>query len=100
MKLYYGGHILKKYLIVFLVCSKFAFASDGQPSLENRKELKYQTTLSILGADYSGFRSNFTLSVGHFINDKNLINFRYTFQNSSGAKDSTSAMTIQKQPGP
>lgn len=110
-----GGYILKKYLIVFLVCSKFAFSADQQPasasngqnegpqasptstndqsqlSAENRKELKYQTTLSFIGADYSGFRSNFTLGVGYFIDDNDLINLRYTFQNSSGAEQSRSS---------
>lgn len=95
---------MKKYLILFLVCVKFAFAADEQPdfpltssidqsqsSLENRKDLKYQTTLSIIGADYSGFRSNFTLGVGYFVNDTNLINLRYTFQNSSGSLENTSS---------
>ena len=94
---------MKKIFFLFLVCTQITLAADeqkelpatslnvqNQSSLENRKDLKYQTTLSIMGADYSGFRRNFTLAVGYFLNDKNLINLRYTFQNSSGAQDNSS----------
>lgn len=61
-------------------------------SAENRKKLTYQTTLSILGSEFHGVRSNFTFLMGYFYNDKNLINLRYTFQNSSGAPQPTSTV--------
>lgn len=115
MRLYFRSHILKKYLIVFLVCSQFAFAADqqtqplqrpdstatstqssvieqGSSSLENRKKLTYQTTFSVIGGEYSGYKSNFTIAAGYFLNDANLINLRYSFQNSSGAPENTSTV--------
>jgi hypothetical protein len=104
---------LKKYLFALLLCSQFAFPADqqaqpvaglnsqntseqkeidnqNQSSLENRKHLKYQTTLSIVGAEYSGYHNNLAIGAGYFIDDKNLINLRYTFQNSPGLTSNTS----------
>lgn len=91
---------MKKYIIAILLCSKLAFSADqqtqptadnqNQTSLENRKELQYQATVSILGAEYSGYHHSLAIAVGYFIDDKNLINLRYTFENSPGLASNTS----------
>lgn len=63
-------------------------------SAENRKQLTYQTTFSFIGGEYSGPQSNFTLLVGYFLNNQNLINLRYTFQNSAGNVETTSTVDL------
>lgn len=100
---------MKNCLFLLLFIFNISFASSQTPedakdqinevkpdlvSAENRKLLIYQTTFSFIGGEYSGPQSNFTLSLGYFLNNQNLINLRYTFQNSSGSVETTSTVDL------
>lgn len=100
---------MKKYLFAMLLCTQLAFSAEeqqdsqsananlqntdkqNQTSLENRKNLKYQMIVAFLGAEYSGFHNNVAIGAGYFVDSENLINLRYSFQNSGGltTNDST-----------
>lgn len=56
--------------------------SFGAVSEENRKNLKYQTTIAVLGSEYGSFNP-ITASLGYFIDHNSLISFRYSNHNIS-----------------
>lgn len=56
--------------------------SNHLSSEENRKDLKYQTTLTFVGAEY-GSNSPLTVSAGIFLNPNNIISLRYSNLNKS-----------------
>jgi hypothetical protein len=100
----FRGNILKKYLIGLLLISHLTIAQETQKastppeadtnslgqSAENRTHLKYQLTFAPIAGEYDGTENNFAFSAGYFYDAKNLINLRYTFQNSPGTLGNSS----------
>ncbi len=99
---------MKRFLFALVLSFQMAYSAEEQPvatpnsnlknsekqnqtSLEHRKDLKYQIVIALIGYEYGVLHNNFAIGAGYFIDSENLINLRYSFQNSGGLPTNDSA---------